>query len=156
MKTPRKSPLKQNADQQIAKYLSQVLADTYVLYLKTQNFHWNLVDGRFYFLHKMLEEQYEDLAEAVDEIAERLRALDFKSPGSMKQFLAITSLKEAEGEYSATEMLQQLLHDHTAIAKELRPKIEEATRQHDEGSADLFIQRLRAHEKTAWMLRSGL
>lgn len=139
-----------------AQPLAQLLADTYILYLKTQNFHWNVEDQRFYFLHKMLEEQYEELAEAVDLIAERLRAINCKAPASMKQFLALTVLEEAEGDFSANEMIQQLLNDHVTIAKNLHPCITEANSEHDDGTGDLFIERLRAHEKTAWMLRSHL
>lgn len=151
-KSPRASS---NSNPQVVRDLVQFLSDTYVLYVKTQNFHWNVVDPRFFSLHKMLEEQYEDLAEATDEIAERLRALEQKAPGSMKEFLKNSSLEEAnKNHYSANEMIQELTQDHQAISKSLLKKIKEATSCHDEGTADLFIERLRVHDKTAWMLRS--
>ena len=134
--------------------LIQTLADTYVLYLKTQNFHWNVIDPRFSDLHKFLEEQYTSLAEAIDEIAERIRMLRFRAPGSMQEFLEITNLEESTGDLSADEMIQQLTNDHDYLANQLRNKIQEAQKMGDEGTADLFIQRLRAHEKAAWMLRS--
>ncbi len=138
----------------LAPSLQQLLADSYLLYLKTQNFHWNVEDPRFSSLHKLFEEQYEELAEAVDLIAERLRGLGVKAPASMRQFLALSTLREAEGEYSGDEMLRQLAEDHAAIAAGLPASIEQATRAHDEGTGDLFIERLRVHQKTAWMLRS--
>lgn len=143
-----------NACQQVCHLLAQFLSDTYVLYVKTQNFHWNMVDARFYFLHKMLEEQYEELAEAVDEIAERIRALGCKSPASMRQFLELTMLEEAGTDLNANQMILQLAEDHQVIARSLHAKIDEANKYHDDGTADLFIERLRVHEKTAWMLRS--
>ena len=146
--------LEHTACQKIAQHLAQWLADTYVLYLKTQNFHWNVVDPRFHSLHEMFEEQYKDLAEAVDEIAERIRILRIRTPASMKEFLEITTLQENEGPLSANDMIQQLLHDHETIANYLRPKISVIQKLGDEGSADLLIERLRVHEKTAWMLRS--
>lgn len=143
-------------EQSVVDLLSKFLANTYVLYVKTQNFHWNIVGDGFYFLHKMLEEQYEELAEVADEIAERLRALDRHAPGTMKDFLRLSTLKEAEErKYSAMEMIRILANDHQTISKDLRDWIPETTK-HDEGTADLFIQRLRAHDKTAWMLKSHL
>lgn len=143
-----------NACQKVSNLLGQLLADTYVLYLKTQNFHWNVVDARFYFLHKMLEEQYEELAEAVDLVAERIRALGCKSPASMKQFLEMTMLEEAGTDLNANQMILQLAEDHQVIARSLHAKIDEGNKYHDDGTVDLFIERLRAHEKTSWMLRS--
>lgn len=143
-----------NACRQVSHQLAQFLADTYVLYVKTQNFHWNIVDARFFFLHKMFEEQYEDLAEAIDELAERIRGLGYKSPGSMSQFLELTMLEEAGSNLNANEMILQLAEDHQAIARSLHARIDEANKFHDDGTADLFIERLRVHEKTAWMLRS--
>lgn len=148
--------LAQNACEQIAQNLSQILADTYVLYLKTQNFHWNVVDERFHSLHKMFEEHYEQLADLVDEIAERIRILKIKAPGSMQQFLSLATLEEAEGELTGNDMLRALCHDREALAAHILPKIEEATNLGDQGSADLLIQHLRLHEKAAWMLRSHL
>lgn len=140
----------------IAKSLSTFLADSYILYLKTQNFHWNIENEGFYFLHKMFQEQYEDLAEAVDMIAERIRGLQEASPGTMKQFLKLTCLNEEEKVLSGKAMIEGLLRDHEMIIANLRKKIKEALSEGDEGTADLYIERLRVHEKTAWMLRSHL
>ena len=140
--------------QKLAKSLSGFLADSYVLYVKTQNFHWNIEGEGFYFLHKMLQEQYEDLAEAVDMIAERIRGLQVKSPGTMKEFLELSALKEGQGSLSDKAMIKALLEDHDGIIKSLLLKIKEATNEGDEGTADMYIERLRVHEKTAWILRS--
>lgn len=134
--------------------LSTLLADTYVLYVKTQNFHWNVTDPRFYSLHKFFEEQYEELAEACDTIAERIRAVGSKSPGSMKKFLSQTRLTEAEGNHTGQEMIKELLKDHESLIKELKKDAEASDKLGDAGTSDLCIQRLRSHEKTAWMLRS--
>jgi len=144
----------QNKTTQVAQDLSEVLSNTYVLYVKTQNFHWNIVSPNFYSLHKLLEKQYEALAEAVDEIAERIRMLKQKAPGSMHDFLSKATLAEASNDLSWERMLSQLAEDHSWIAEDLRSKIEEAQKQGDEGTADLFIQRQRAHDSAAWMLRS--
>lgn len=142
--------------QQVAQHLSLILSDTYLLYTKTQNFHWNMIDTRFYFLHKLLEEQYEELAKAIDELAERIRMLGEKSPGSMKQFLERTTLIESEGDLTADEMLANLMKDHEALCRYLRERISHCSKLGDEGTADLFIAQLRFHEKSAWILRSHL
>ena len=146
--------LEQNVRHKIAESLAHFLADTYVLYVKSQNFHWNITDPRFYALHKFFEEQYENLADAVDEIAERIRALQHKAPGTMKEFLDLTCLEEGESSLSGDRMIEQLIQDHESIANHLRPWIPETQKMKDEGTADLFIARLRFHEKSAWMLRS--
>jgi len=143
-------------EKKIAKGLSSFLADSYVLYLKTQNFHWNVEGEGFYFLHKMFQEQYEDLAEAVDLIAERIRGLKLKSPGSMKEFLELSRIKEALGSEGSSDMILKLTEDHEKIIESLRSLINEAASEHDEGTVDMYVERLRVHEKTAWMLRSHL
>lgn len=142
--------------QSVAEKLSVFLADTYLLYLKTQNFHWNITGPDFYPLHKMLEEQYEQLANATDELAERIRSLDFPAPASFTEFLKLTQLKEASKKLTAKEMISHLLADHETIIREGRKVIAHAQDVHDEASADLIIKRLDEHEKTAWMLRSIL
>lgn len=136
--------------------IAKVLASTYLVYIKTQNFHWNVIDGRFHSLHEFFKEQYKELAEAIDEIAERIRMLGRKSPGSMREFLDLSDLDESTEELSADEMLAELLDDHLVIIQQLRQYIQQCQERGDEGTADLFIARLRAHEKTAWMLRSHL
>jgi starvation-inducible DNA-binding protein len=142
--------------QQIAQNLSLILADTYILYTKTQNFHWNVTDPRFYSLHLLLEKQYEELAQALDDIAERIRMLGERAPGSLKQFIDMSSLKESTADIGADEMLEILLNDHETLSRFIRERISLAGKLGDEGTADLLIQRLRAHEKSAWMLRSHL
>lgn len=142
--------------QKIKQLLETWLADSYILYIKTQNFHWNVIDPKFYSLHKMFEEQYEEIVKGIDEIAERIRMLGLKSPGSMKEFLEISTLNEAEGDFTANEMISILLEDHETIGNYLRAEIEETTKFGDHGTADLMIQRLRFHEKTAWMLRASI
>lgn len=148
--------VKQQHAQKIAEELSHFLADTYVLYLKTQNFHWNVKGPDFYSLHKMFEEQYEELADAVDEIAERIRALGYHTPASFAQYSQLTSIKEERGELSAENMIEKLMKDHETLSQHASHMIPKAQKAHDEGTADLLIQRLKAHDKTAWMLRSSL
>src|SRR5262249_17236257 len=123
-----------SASHQIAQSLAQILANTYILYVKTQNFHWNIVDERFYSLHKMLDAQYDDLAEAVDDLAERIRALGYKSPGSLRQFLEISSLDESDNDLDGNLMLHHLIEDHMTIANQVRPLIPEFQKHGDEGS----------------------
>lgn len=148
--------LDENIRRQVSQNLGLILADTYVLYTKTQNFHWNVIDPRFHSLHVFWEKQYEELAEGIDEIAERIRILGERSPGSLKQFLDMTSLNESDGDLSGDEMLEVLLNDHETLCRFIRERIALAAKLGDEGTADLLIQRLRFHEKTAWMLRSHL
>lgn len=140
----------------IADGLSHLLADTYTLYLKTHNFHWNVTGPMFSTLHLMFEEQYTELSTAVDEIAERIRALGFPAPGSYSEYARLTSIQEAEGVPVAEDMIRQLVEGNEAVvrtARQVFPAAEEAT---DESSADLLTQRMTVHEKTAWMLRSLL
>lgn len=146
--------IERNAAEQIAQILAQLLSDTYIAYVKTQNFHWNLIDPRFHSLHKMFEENYQQLAEAADELAERIRQLKMKSPGSMKEFLNLGTLEESEGSLSGDEMVQELCRDREALAQYIKPKIEEVIKMGDEGTGDILIQHLKMHDKAAWMLRS--
>lgn len=144
------------ARQEIAQGLARVLADTYTLYLKTHNFHWNVTGPMFNSLHQMFEQHYNEMWTAVDEIAERIRTLGAPAPGSYRDFAALTSIEEAEGVPPAQEMIRQLVEGHETVARtarELFPKVEA---EHDEATADLLTQRLQVHEKTAWMLRSLL
>ena len=141
---------------EIAAGLSRLLADTYTLYVKTHNFHWNVTGPLFNTLHQMFEQQYTELATAVDEIAERIRALGFPAPGSYTQFGGLTSIKEETGVPSAEEMIGQLAKDQEIVARTAREVFPVADRAHDEPTADLLTQRMQIHEKTAWMLRSML
>jgi starvation-inducible DNA-binding protein len=138
----------------IADGLQRLLADTYTLYLKTHNFHWNVTGPLFNTLHAMFEQQYTELAKAVDDIAERIRALGVVAPGSYKQFAELTSLEEETGVPTAEEMIAQLVRDQEAVVRTARSIIPIADQANDEPSADLLTQRMQIHEKTAWMLRS--
>jgi starvation-inducible DNA-binding protein len=135
--------------------LAHLLADTYILYVKTQNFHWNIQSPNFYAYHKMLEEQYEELAEAVDVIAERMRSMNVLAPASLREFLALTSLQESSNDLSASDMIQRLLADHEVMASHLMTLFKLAQDAGDEVTLDLLIERKTAHDKTAWMLRSS-
>lgn len=146
--------LEKSTREKSVKIIKEILADTYLLYLKTQNFHWNMLDTRFISLHKFLEKQYEELAEAVDEIAERIRMLGAHSPATMQAFLKIATLKEPKEGLTGDQMLKMLLNDHETLIENLRKRIGQTTELEDHGTADMFIQRIRFHEKTAWMLRS--
>ena len=134
--------------------LSYLLADTYVLYVKTQNFHWHIEGPYFYAYHHMFEEQYEALAKASDMIAERIRALDHQAPASLSAFLKLTSLKETDARLDAKQMIKTLLKDHETIANRLSKLLTIAQHCDDEVTLDLFIERKAEHEKIAWMLRS--
>lgn len=142
--------------QKIAEGLSRLLADTYTLYLKTHNFHWNVTGPMFNTLHTMFETHYTELALAVDEIAERIRALGVIAPGSYKQFAELSSIVEETGSPDAEDMIRQLVSGQETVVKTARsifPLVDEAN---DEPSADLLTQRMQVHEKNAWMLRSLL
>ena len=140
----------------IAAGLSRLLADSYTLYLKTHNYHWNVTGPQFNTLHLMFEGQYTELATAVDEIAERIRALGIKAPGSYLEFSKLTSIEEAQGEESAEEMTRQLAIGQETIVRTAREVFPAADKAHDEPTADLLTQRMQIHEKNAWMLRSML
>lgn len=142
------------ATKKIADLLGEFLADSYVLYLKTQNFHWNVVDARFDMIHKMFQVQYEDLAEAVDLIAEQIRIVGHFSPGTMKEFLKLTRLKEGTGKETGSQMIKKLQVDHETIGKYLVDMIAEIQELGDEATADVLIERARVHGKFAWLLRS--
>jgi starvation-inducible DNA-binding protein len=144
------------ARRQIADGLAHLLADTYTLYLKTHNFHWNVTGPMFNTLHLMFETQYNELALAVDQIAERIRALDFPAPGSYSQYSKLSSIAEETGVPGWKDMVQQLVAGQEAVvrtARELFPTVEKSN---DQPTADLLTQRMQLHEKNAWMLRSLL
>jgi starvation-inducible DNA-binding protein len=141
---------------EIAQGLSRLLADTYTLYLKTHNFHWNVKGPMFQTLHLMFEQQYNELALAVDLIAERIRALDFPAPGTYREFGKLTSIVEPEGVPTAKDMIRQLVQGQEAVARTARSLFPVVERTSDEPTADLLTQRLQVHEKAAWMLRSLL
>jgi len=140
----------------IAEGLSRLLADTYTLYLKTHNFHWNVTGPMFNTLHLMFETQYTELSLAVDAIAERIRALGEFAPGSYRDFGKLSSIPEAEGVPAAEDMIRQLVEGQEAVVRTARAIFPVVDAANDEPTADLLTQRMQTHEKTAWMLRSLL
>ena len=142
--------------QAIAQGLSRVLADTYTLYLKTHNFHWNVEGPMFNTLHLMFETQYTELALAVDLIAERIRALGFPAPGSYRDFAELSSVEDAGGRPTAVDMIAQLAKDQETVVRTARGVFALADQANDQPTADLLTQRMQVHEKTAWMLRAML
>jgi len=142
--------------QEISQGLSKLLADTYTLYLKTHNFHWNVTGPMFQTLHLMFETQYNELALAVDQIAERIRALGFFAPGSYREFAKLSSIKEEENVPDAREMIRLLVEGQETVIRTARSVFPAVDRVNDEPTADLLTQRMQVHEKTAWMLRSLL
>ncbi len=145
-----------NDRKKVADGLAKLLADSSILYLKTHNFHWNVEGPMFNTLHQMFMVQYTELWNALDLIAERIRALGEYAPGSYKKYAKLTSLTESEDVPNATEMIQQLLEGHEAVARTARSIFPAAEKAGDEASLDLLTQRIQLHEKTAWMLRSLL
>ena len=137
----------------IAEGLGRLLADTYILYLKTHNFHWNVTGPSFRTLHLMFEEQYNELALAVDAIAERIRALGFPAPGTYAQYLELASIKETAGVPSSDDMIKYLVEGQEAVVRTARSVFPLTDKVSDEPTADLLTQRMQVHEKTAWMLR---
>jgi starvation-inducible DNA-binding protein len=140
----------------IARGLAKVLADTYTVYLKTHAFHWNVEGPMFNTLHLMFMEQYTELWNALDLVAERIRSLGFPAPGTYREFASLTSNAETEGVPEALKMVRLLVEGHEAVARTVRSVFPLADAAHDESTADLLTQRLQVHEKTAWMLRSLL
>ena len=142
--------------EKIASGLSRLLADSYTLYLKTHNFHWNVTGPMFNTLHLMFEGQYTELATAVDLIAERIRALGIPAPGSYSQFSKLSSVQEETGVPEATDMVRQLVEGQETVARTARQGFKAAEKASDQATMDLLTQRMQVHEKNAWMLRSLL
>lgn len=142
----------------VVKILNHVLADLYVLYTKTRNFHWNVVGSDFSELHKFFEAQYEELNEAIDEVAERTRALGAMSVATLAEFLKLSRLSEQPGRYpTAQQMIAILLKDHETVIQALRKDVDETNETyHDAGTSDFLTGLMESHEKMAWMLRSFL
>jgi starvation-inducible DNA-binding protein len=148
--------IKEEDRKNIAQGLSHLLADTYTLYLKTHYFHWNVTGPMFNTLHLMFETQYNELALAVDLVAERIRALDVYAPGTYRDFAKLSSIKESDSVPKAQDMIAELVAGHEAVCRTARTVFPSADAASDEATADLLTQRLQVHEKTAWMLRSLL
>lgn len=140
----------------IADGLSHLLADTYTLYLKTHNFHWNVTGPMFQALHTMFEQQYTELAVAVDDIAERIRSLGFPAPATYSEYAELSSIKETAGVPDAEDMIRLLVEGNESVVRTARAAFPVAEKAGDESTADLLTERMRLHEKTAWMLRSLL
>ena len=138
----------------VAEGLKHLLADSYTLYLQTHNFHWNVMGPKFRELHLMFEEHYTELATAVDEIAERIRTLGIAAPGTYKTFAELSSIKEVEGVPEASDMVRILTQGHEQVVKTCRTGLKLAQEADDESSVALISDRMRIHEKTAWMLRA--
>jgi starvation-inducible DNA-binding protein len=148
--------MNQNNRNNVVKDLCHLFADTYTLYTKTQYFHWNITGELFFMLHEAFEKQYKELAEAIDVLAERIRALGQFAPGTFKEFQEIASIKLEPKIYSAQEMVKELLQGHEHLVQELEKMIKSAGEEGDEATMDLMIQRQAHHQKRAWMLRSSL
>jgi starvation-inducible DNA-binding protein len=142
--------------QDIVQGLCHLLADTYTLYLKTHAFHWNVTGPLFNSLHLMFEQQYNELALAVDAIAERIRTLGYPAPGSYSEYAELSSIKETREVPEAQEMVRLLVEGNEAVVRTARSIFPIAEKANDESTADLLTQRMSIHEKTAWMLRSML
>jgi starvation-inducible DNA-binding protein len=152
--TPIKTGLDTSDRQELATAVSKALAETYVLYTKTQAIHWNVVGPMFYSLHKLTETQYEDLAEATDLIAERIRALGSPAPGSFGEFLELSDIHETREKQTAEQAVTMLCRDHEIAACTFREATKLADQLDDVVTADMLTQRMAQHEKAAWMLRS--
>lgn len=150
----RVHPEARDADGAVTGALGQLLADSYRLALKTQNFHWNVTGPQFSALHELFEQQYRELAEAIDTIAERLRALGVRSPGSFAEFRRLSTVGDAHGEPDAFEMCRTLADDHRLVSETAARVVRAATEIGDEGTADLAVGRIRVSDKASWILIS--
>ncbi len=147
---------KTSEKEEVIDSLSVLLADSYTLYLKTHNYHWNVTGPMFTTLHTLFETEYTDLALAIDDIAERLRSLGARAPGSFTEFARLAAVKESMGSPSAIEMIEDLVADQATVVAGAKRVVEAAEKAHDQATADLGTRRIDVHEKNAWMLRSHL
>jgi len=152
----RNVELSEQAKRECAEALAKVLADTFVLYLKTHSFHWNVEGPQFRALHEMFEEQYRDLWDSIDEIAERIRALGHPAPGTMDKFKDLSEIQESDLIPSAADMLQQLVSDNAITTRTIRAALSTAQDAGDEATAGLLGDRLAYHEKQLWMMKSAM
>ena len=143
-------------NKQVAEELSKLLAESYTLYLKTHKYHWNVTGPMFHSLHLLFEEQYVELAEAVDTIAERIRALGWKAPGSYGEFAKLSTVNDADGDPAASDMIKELAADHRTVAERANRVLKLAAEHEDEGSGAVASDRIETHEKAAWMLSAHL
>ena len=148
--------ISENNRKKIVEGLARMQADTYTLYLKTHNFHWNVTGPMFQTLHLMFQTQYNEIWLAVDVIAERIRALGFPAPGSYKEFAALTEIKDSKGVPNAKEMIRQLMEGQETVVRTARAVFPIAEAAGDQPTADVLTQRMTVHEQNDWMLRSLL
>lgn len=145
-----------NSSKKVVEALEGLLANSYILYLKTQNYHWNVTGPSFASLHAVFQAQYEELAVANDDIAERIRALGGKAPGSFAAFVSLADVREETGSPKAAEMLERLSADQAIMSASAQKVLEAAQESGDEATADLAIGRIQAHDKNGWMLKAHL
>ncbi len=136
--------------------LADIMADTYTLYLKTQNYHWHVTGPQFKALHELFEMQYQELAEAVDLIAERIRSLGSKTPASFAEFIKLKKINEGTSTLNAQQMVTELAADNDTLVNDLNAALKLAQEHHDEGTATILGDRIAAHQKARWMLKSSL
>ncbi|MDI9818182.1 MULTISPECIES: Dps family protein [unclassified Legionella] len=139
----------------VMKKLSILMADTYALYLKTQNYHWHVTGPQFKGLHELFEMQYLELADAVDTVAERIRALGHNAPATFREFESLKRIQDGDANKSANEMVTELAHDHDTLVKDLNQAMTLVQESKDEGTVNLLGDRITAHEKARWMLNSS-
>ncbi|WP_017303571.1 Dps family protein [Spirulina subsalsa] len=156
MEAPVNIGISEGDRKSIVEGLSRLLADTYSLYLKTHNFHWNVTGPMFQSLHTLFETQYTELALAVDAIAERIRTLGYPAPGSYSEYAELSSIAETRGVPEATDMIRLLVEANEAVVRTARAVFPNAEKANDESTVDLLVERMSIHEKAAWMLRSML
>lgn len=152
----KKKTLDEKTIDQMTGMLTKLLADTFVLYVKTLNFHWNMIGPEFFMYHRLLEEQYQEMAQGIDDLAERIRQLGRVSPGSMEEFLKLSNMAEAIRPPSQNEMVKILVLDNEEIEETIHKANAFADSVLDQGTSDLLNGRIRAHAKNAWLLRSNL
>jgi starvation-inducible DNA-binding protein len=151
-----KKALDQKKIDQITPRLSEFLADTFLLYVKTLNFHWNMTGPQFFMYHKLLEEQYQHLANAVDDIAERIRQLGERTPATLGEFLKLSNFKEPGRDLSQKQMVEDLIESHNLMEEQCHHLIDFTENLLDQGTADMVIEQIRFHAKQSWLLRSHL
>ncbi|WED43704.1 Dps family protein [Legionella cardiaca] len=139
----------------VIKKLSVLMADTYALYLKTQNYHWHVKGPQFKAMHELFEMQYQELADAVDTVAERIRTLGHHTPATFKEFESLKRVKDGDSRKNANEMVIELAHDHDTLVKDLNQALILVQENRDEGTANLLSDRIAAHEKARWMLNAS-
>lgn len=140
---------------EVAKNLAVIMADTYALYLKTQNYHWHVKGLQFKGLHQLFDEQYHELADAVDLVAERIRTIGHKVPATFKEFESLKRIKDGDSSLNSNQMVTELAQDHDTLVKDLNRALTQAQENKDEGTANLLGDRIEAHEKSRWMLEAS-